>query len=227
MIEKEGKIVKNFLKKYGHVWILSYGFIYITWFIYLEKTVTHGYKLMYTRLDDLIPFNEYFIIPYFLWFAYVAASIVFFFFKNKQDYYKLCAFLFTGMTISLIICTIYPNGTNLRPLIDPNKNIFAAMVYQLHHTDTPANVFPSIHVFNSLGVHIAIRNSKEFRNRPILRTLSFILMTSIILSTVFLKQHSAVDVFGSFIMAGVLYPFVYRPESGFLFHKKKYTEELS
>lgn len=227
MIEKEGKIVKNFLKKYGHIWILSYGFIYITWFIHLEKTVTYGYKLMYTRLDDLIPFNEYFIIPYFLWFAYVAASIVFFFFKNKQDYYKLCAFLFTGMTISLIICTIYPNGTNLRPVIDPDTNIFAAMVYRLHQTDTPANVFPSIHVFNSLGVHIAIRNSQEFKNRPVLRTLSFLLMVSIILSTVFLKQHSAVDVFGAFIMAGVLYPFVYRAETELLFHRKKYTEELS
>lgn len=219
--------MKNFLKKYGHVWILSYGFIYITWFIHLEKTVTYGYKLMHTSLDDLIPFNEYFIIPYFLWFAYVAASIVLFFFKNKQDYYKLCAFLFTGMTISLIICTIYPNGTNLRPVIDPDKNIFSAMVYQLYQTDTPANVFPSIHVFNSLGVHIAIRNSQEFKNRPVLRTLSFLLMVSIILSTVFLKQHSAVDVFGSFIMAGVLYPFVYRAEAELLFHRKKYTEELS
>ena len=32
-------LMKNFLKKYGHLWILGYGFIYLPWFIYLEKTI--------------------------------------------------------------------------------------------------------------------------------------------------------------------------------------------
>ena len=60
---------------------------------------------MHTTLDDLIPFNEYFIVPYLLWFLYVAAAIAYFFFTSKDDYYRLCTFLFTGMTISLLVCT--------------------------------------------------------------------------------------------------------------------------
>ena len=101
----EGDLMKNFLKKYGHLWILGYGFIYLPWFIYLEKTITKHYHVMHSVVDDYIPFNEYFVIPYFLWFAYVAVTIAYFFFVNKEDYYRLCIFLFTGMTISLLVCT--------------------------------------------------------------------------------------------------------------------------
>ena len=97
------------LKRYSHIWILSYAFIYLPWFSYLEKTVTRDYYVIHTALDDLIPFSEYFIVPYLLWFVYVAGTILFFFFKNKQTYYRLCIYLFTGMTLSLVICTIFPN----------------------------------------------------------------------------------------------------------------------
>ena len=201
--------MKNFLKKYGHAWVLSYGVIYLTWFFHLEKTVTSGYHIMHMRIDDYIPFVEYFIIPYFLWFLYVAVSIGYFFFTSKEDYYRLCAFLFTGMTISLFICTIFPNGTDLRPVVDPDKNFCTYLVSLLHKADTNTNVFPSIHAFNSMGVHFAVINSERLRNKKGLRFFSFALMIAICLSTMFLKQHSAIDVIGAVIMAYIIYPFVY------------------
>ena len=126
--------MKEFISKYKHAWCLLYAFIYLPWFVFLEKNVLH-YSIIHIRLDDYIPFNEYFIIPYFLWFAYVAVAIMFFFFTNKEDYYKLCAFLFIGMTISLIICTIWPNGHNLRPTEFARENIFTDMVRGLWATD--------------------------------------------------------------------------------------------
>ena len=138
--------LKELLKKYGHIWILGYGFIYLPWFMHLEKTVTSNYHIMHSSLDDMIPFNEYFVIPYLLWFAYVTAAIAYLFFKNKEEYYRLCAFLFTGMTLSLLICTLFPNGTDLRTAVDPDKNLCSRLVYMLHQADTNTNVFPSIHV---------------------------------------------------------------------------------
>lgn len=120
------KNIITFLSKYKHAWLLCYGFIYLPWFCYLEKTVTRHYHVMHVALDDFIPFNEYFIIPYMMWFLYVAGTIVFFLFRNKEDYYRICTFLFSGMTISLIICTFFHNGTDFRPAIDPGKNIFPA-----------------------------------------------------------------------------------------------------
>lgn len=201
--------MKHLFYKYRHIWVLSYAFIYLPWFIYLEKTVTKNYHVMYTRLDDFIPFNEYFIVPYLLWFIYVSVAIIYFFFHSKEDYYRLCTFLFTGMTISLLICTLFPNGTNFRPVIIPDKNVFSKIVSVLYSADTCTNVFPSIHVFNSIGVHIAIMRSQLFKGRRIIRTASFVLMVSICLATVFLKQHSVLDGFGSFLMAYGIYYLVY------------------
>ena len=201
--------MKQFFKKYGHLWILSYGFIYLPWFFHLEKTITKHYHIMHSKLDDLIPFNEFFIIPYLLWFVYVAAAIVWFFFTNREDYYRLCAFLFTGMTLSLLICTLFPNGTDLRPVVDPEKNICSYLVALLHKADTCTNVFPSIHVYNSIGTHIAIMKSERLRSHRVIRSASFVLMISICMATVFLKQHSVLDVMGALLLAAAVYPFAY------------------
>lgn len=160
--------LKELLKKYGHIWILGYGFIYLPWFMHLEKTVTSNYHIMHSSLDDMIPFNEYFVIPYLLWFAYVTAAIAYLFFKNKEEYYRLCAFLFTGMTLSLLICTLFPNGTDLRTAVNPDKNLCSRLVYMLHQADTNTNVFPSIHVYNSIGTHIAVMKSESLKKHKVI-----------------------------------------------------------
>jgi len=201
--------MKNFLKKYGHLWILGYGFIYLPWFIHLEKTVTDHYHVIHSQLDDWIPFNEYFVIPYFLWFVYVAGTIAWFFFVNREDYYRLCIFLFTGMTLSLLICTLFPNGTDFRPVVDPDKNFCSWVVSLLYRTDTCTNVFPSIHVYNSIGTHIAIMKSESLRSHHFIRVSSFILMLSICMATVFLKQHSVIDVIGGVLLSASIYPLAY------------------
>lgn len=203
--------LKKLIKKYGHIWIMTYFAIYLPWFLYLEKHVTTRYHVMHSVVDDWIPFNEYFIIPYFLWFAYIAAVILWFFFTNKEDYYRVCILLFTGMTLSLLICTLFPNGTDFRPYVDPEKNIFAKAVSLLYATDTCTNVFPSIHVYNSVAVHIGIIRSEQFKNNRIVRLISGVLMISICMSTVFLKQHSIIDVAGALLLCGAVYPLVYAP----------------
>lgn len=198
-----------FVRKYKHAWLLLYAFIYLPWFCYLEKTVTRNFHVMRASLDDLIPFNEYFIVPYLLWFLYVGAAIFYFLITSKEDYYKLCIFLFSGMTISLIICTFFRNGTDLRPVIDPDKNIFTALVAYIYRTDTCTNVFPSIHVYNSIGVHIAVARSERLRGHRLIRLGSGLLMISICMATVFLKQHSVIDLIGAVILAYVIYGIVY------------------
>lgn len=204
--------MKNLLKKYGHIWVMGYTFIYLPWFFHLERTVVRDYHVMHVALDDKIPFVEYFIIPYLLWFVYVGAAVFYFFFTNRQEYYQLCMFLFIGMTICLLICTFFPNGTDLRPVVNPEKNFCSRLVHMIHVVDTSTNVFPSIHVYNSIGVHCALRRSTSLRKYPWVRLGSFVLMLSICLSTMFLKQHSAVDVVGAMILAYVMYPFVYGTE---------------
>lgn len=202
----------KYFSKYKHaIPLIIYGIIYLAWFGHLEKTIDK-YRIIHVALDDYIPFCELFVIPYFLWFFYVAVVIAYFFFKDKDDYYKCCTFLFTGMTIFLLISTLWPNGQNLRPATMPRDNIFTHMVAMLYKTDTPTNLWPSIHVYNSLGCHFAIMKSTHFEKKKGIRTASLILCSSIIMATMFIKQHSVYDVTTAFIMASIMYLIVYRSD---------------
>lgn len=208
---KKYNLKKNDFKKYRHAMpLIVYGIIYLTWFIYLERKVTKDYQVIHVTLDDYIPFCEVFVIPYLLWFLYVSGTVFYFFFKDRDDYYRTCIFLFTGMTIFLIVSTLFPNGHHLRPQAMPRDNVFTWMVSRLYSTDTPTNLWPSIHVYNSLGAHFAVAKSNKLgQNRPV-RAASLLLCFSIILSTMLIKQHSVFDVVTAFIMAAVMYGVVYK-----------------
>lgn len=194
---------------------MLYMLIYFPWFVFLEQTVTKNYSIVHIPLDDYIPFNEYFIIPYVLWYIYVVGAVLYFFFTSREDYYKICAFLFIGMTVSMVICTIWPNGHDLRPTEFPRENIFTDIVSYLYQIDTCTNVFPSIHVYNSIGVHLAVMNSERLKGKSAVRVGSFFLMVSICLSTVFLKQHSAMDGIGAILLAMFMHHMVYRAEHAY------------
>lgn len=201
--------MKKWFQKYKHILWFSYGFLYLPWFIYLENHVT-TYHVIHMDIDDKIPFLPIFVIPYFLWFLYVSAVLLYEFFTSVPEFKKNCIFLFTGMTIFLIISTVYPNGHHLRPTGYSDNSIFAQLVQFLHSTDTATNIFPSIHVYNSIGTHIAVVRSERLKDNKFVCLLSFILMVSICMSTVFLKQHSMFDVITGFMLAAVMYPLVYR-----------------
>ena len=211
--------IKDFLLKYKHAWTLLYVFIYMPWFVYLEKTVTKNYTILHLPIDDKIPFCEYFIIPYYLWFLFVPAVIIYLLFYSKKEFYEASAFLFIGMTIFLIICTVWPNGVNLRQDISYRNNICAEIVKSLYRTDTSTNVFPSMHVFNTLACLIAMLKSKGLKGLYILKGAATILSIFIILATMFLKQHSIIDVFGGFGLAAIMYILVYIPNWENIFKK--------
>lgn len=213
-------VLKTKLSQYKHGLLLLYFFLYFPWFSYLEKTVTTHFHVIHVALDDYIPFCEYFIIPYLAWFGYVAFGVCYFFFKNKEEYYRLCTTLFTGMTIFLIVSTLYPNGHYLRPTYFDHNNICIQLVKWLYSTDTPTNLFPSIHVYNSICVNAAIWHSEDFKKHKAVRYGSAVLMVLIILSTMFLKQHSVFDVVTGTVLAAFLYSVVYNPNASLVLARR-------
>lgn len=213
-------VLKTKLSQYKHGLLLLYFFLYFPWFSYLEKTVTTHFHVIHVALDDYIPFCEYFIIPYLAWFGYVAFGVFYFFFKNKEEYYRLCTTLFTGMTIFLIVSTLYPNGHYLRPTYFDHNNICIQLVKWLYSTDTPTNLFPSIHVYNSICVNAAIWHSEDFKKHKAVRYGSAVLMVLIILSTMFLKQHSVFDVVTGTVLAAFLYSVVYNPNASLVLARR-------
>ena len=56
---------------------------------------------------------------------------------------------------------------------------------------------------------MAVVKSEEFKDHKTVRLISAILMTSIVLSTMFIKQHSTFDVLTALLLAAVMYYIVY------------------
>jgi amino acid permease len=220
-ISSSGNTIISFLKTYKHALLLLYLLIYFPWFYSLEATVTNTYTSVHIWLDDLIPFNELFIIPYYLWFIYIVAVVAYLLFNAKEDYYKCCAFLFIGMTVCLTIYTIWPNGQDLRPTTFARDNFLVDIVKNLYRSDTSTNVCPSIHVFNSIGVHIAIMQCSKLKDKKWVKLSSFILCILICMSTAFLKQHSVFDGICAIILCVVMYIIVYVPNYSKLLRKQK------
>ena len=188
--------------------IFVYAPIYLYWFVYIEKHKFAHYAVIHTVIDDYIPFLEVFIIPYYMWFLYVSLTLLFFMFSfDIEDYYKNFFFLATGMTVFLVISTLFPNMHQLRPAVMPRDNIFTHLVQIIYSTDTPTNLWPSIHVYNSIGTMIAVHHSKRFNKTG--TVIMDIIGILIILSTLFVKQHSFYDVITAFIMAIIFYLFFY------------------
>ena len=84
------------------------------------------------------------------------------------------------------------------------------MVRFLYQIDTPTNVLPSIHVFNSVAVAIAVAECESLRENTRVVRASNVLAILIICSTVFLKQHTVLDVVTALILNLACFWLIYR-----------------
>lgn len=200
--------MKGFLKKYKHAWTLFYVVIYLIWWGLLSCFSADNFSQIHMALDDKIPFCEWFIIPYYLWFPYIVLVIAyFFFFAERREYYQLAGFLFVGMTVALLTYTVWPNGITFRPDLDAlgRDNLLIGLTRFIYANDPGVNCCPSIHCFNSIGVCIGINKCSSLKSKMGIRIGSVVLSFLICLSTMFVKQHSVQDVVWAFALAAVMY----------------------
>ena len=195
-----------------HLWYQLYWVIYLVWFFWLDNTITQPKYIIHAPLDDLIPFNEWFVIPYCSWFLLLVAVTALLWWKDTASYDKLCLMMFSGMTFCLIIYMLLPNGLDLRPTVEEIGRSNPAMwvMQLLWKADASVNVCPSIHCQSTACMAIAISESKLAEERPMLRPIALVWAALICLSTVFTKQHSVLDVVCGLTVAVVWLPVLYR-----------------
>ena len=81
-------MMKTFKKIWWRLLFALYAFIYLPWFFYLEHKITMDYPgihILNGTIDSYIPFLEIFIIPYLLWFVYIAASCIYMVLKADNN----------------------------------------------------------------------------------------------------------------------------------------------
>lgn len=220
--------MKKYIKQFSHAWILSYFIIYLVWFFYLSQASADSFHAVESILDKFIPFNEWFIIPYYIWFPYIPVAIAYFFFTSREEFYRICMFLFIGMTVCLVAYTIYPTGVYFRPDLDKlgRENILVGLTRFIYTIDPGTNVCPSIHCFNSIGVAIAVLKCNRLNKKKWLTIGTVTLSTLICMSTMFVKQHSIIDFYFAVGLALIMYVIAYVPKYDKLFAKIRKKKEI-
>lgn len=193
------------------IWLALYWPLYGALFYLLERAYQPDeYHVMYTPLDDLIPFCEWFVIPYVFWFLFLIGIHCWTARYNAAAFKRLMAFVAVSHSCSLLIFFLFPTCQQLRPLVFPRQNLLTQVVAFFYRIDTSTNVCPSLHVVGSMAVWYAARDAGLFSRR--LYRMFFNLTTLLIcLSTVFLKQHSVLDVAAGLVLSALVYRLVYRP----------------
>jgi len=202
--------MKNFLKKNRYYLYLLYVPIYLVLFFITEHFIdsASNYWVSYVPFDDVIPFVDWFVIFYVIWYPVLVAVGLMLLLKDKAAYERYVLMIITGFTASIVFFWILPNGQDLRPVAFEKENIFTEIIGMIYASDTNTNVLPSMHVYGSLCAMIALIDSDRIKN-PWLVTINSIICVLICASTCFIKQHSILDAVAAVVMCVPLYITIY------------------
>ena len=167
-------------------------------------------------LDDIIPFCEWFVIPYVFWYVLIVISLGYFLLYNVDSFKRLQTFIIITQVIAMAIYIVFPSRQDLRPAEFPRDNFLTQCVALIYSADTNTGVCPSLHVAYSIG--IASVWLKEKGVSRWWKTFVLVAVILICLATMFIKQHSAVDFFAAIPVCLIAEGFVYRDK---YFRKKK------
>lgn len=199
--------------EFRHVKLLLFWPIYGLLFMFVERfyPVEHYYAV-HCSLDDVIPFCEYFVIPYTFWFIYMGGMVLYTFLYDIDAFKKMMKFITLTYSVTIFIYLIFPTCQELRPTQFERDNIFTQIVASYYQFDTNTNVCPSIHVIGSLAVMSAGLHAKNLQ-RPGWKIAFVVSAVLICLSTVFLKQHSAIDVVAALPLCAAAYYLCFAKQS--------------
>ncbi len=167
--------------------------LYLAAFFFVESSVSGPFFISYIPLDDFIPFCEYFVVFYILWFPYMGITGLYLLWHDAEGFVHFMLYIAASFFPILIFCYLFPNCQNLRPDRFAHNTIFTQLIEMIYHADTNTNVLPSTHVVGTMAVIFAVFESPSCRRSLLLKVLSIILGALICASTVLIKQHSVLD----------------------------------
>lgn len=185
---------------------------FILYFLTENLIPAENCHVIHSTLDDLIPFNEFFVIFYVGWYVLIVLSLGYFLLYSVENFKNLQTYIIITQILAMTVYILYPSRQDLRPEVFPRDNILTALMGLIYSFDTNTGVFPSLHVAYSLG--IASTWLREKQASPLVKTIIAIVCLMVCISVAFVKQHSVLDIFGAIPICLVAEWFVF-------FRKKK------
>ena len=206
--------------EFSHLKLLSGWILYFILYIITENFIPQKEcYIVHSPLDDMIPFCEFFIIPYVAWYLLVAWTLIYFALYNVEGFKKLMVFFIITQISAMVIYTILPNRQDLRPDVFPRDNFLTDAVKFLYKIDTDTNVCPSMHVGFSLAI-----TSAWLKEKGVSKLWKAFVVASLVivcLSISFIKQHSVIDAWAAFGLCAIVEIIVYRK-----YWREKFNKEL-
>lgn len=172
-------------------------------FYALLNNNTRGVFQLITTIDTNIPFIKEFIIPYILWYPFMFLTLLFLCLKDLKVYYRTLITL----NLSLLSCYLiyyFFQTTVPRPVVYGN-DIFSYLTLLIYKFDKPFNCFPSIHVVTS---YLMIKGINSVDCSKKIKHLVAFVSISIIVSTLFVKQHVILDVLSAILLGDIIFDFI-------------------
>ena len=167
----------------------------------LNSYLDRPYLYLTGNTDRFIPVIPEFAIIYLIAFPfwYVTYLLI-----CRSDPYKCRATVIANIGAKIIcgILFVLVPTSIIRPEI-PDSGFSKALLGFIYTMDSPDNLFPSIHCFESIFCFLLIKDEPDVHRY--IRISAFILSVLICLSTLFTKQHVIYDVFAGTGIAMVAY----------------------
>lgn len=192
--------------EFSHLKLLLFWPLYGFMFLFVERLYkVETYHSMHCFLDDKIPFCEFFLIPYLFWFVFLIGIHLYTLLYDVEAFRKLMKYIIITYSFTILIYLVFPTCQELRPLSFERSNLFTKFIEGFYAFDTNTNVCPSIHVIGSLAVMFTAWNTNGL-DTPKWKSVFGVTAVLICVSTVFMKQHSVLDVLAALPICLIAYP---------------------
>ena len=195
--------------EFSHLKLLAGWLFYFAMYFITENLIPASKcHPIHCALDDLIPFDELFVIPYVFWYVLVGGSLLYYLLYNIEGFKRLQVFIIITQVIAMTVYILYPSRQDLRPLVFERHNFLTWIMGLIYAFDTPTGVCPSLHVGYSLAILSVVLKDRDFSRfwKGVLVAVVFLICAAVC----FVKQHSAEDVAAAIPMCVIAEVIVYR-----------------
>ncbi len=182
--------------RFAHVKLLGGWLAYFALYFITENLIpAERCHPIHCALDDLVPFNEYFLFFYVGWYFLVFGALAYTFFFDVPAFKKVQTFIMITQAVAMLCYIVWPSRQDLRPEVFERENILTALMGFIYAFDTSTGVCPSLHVAYSLGI-LSV-GLKDRQLAPVWKIALTLFVLGVCAAVCFVKQHSAVDVFAA------------------------------
>ena len=182
--------------QFSHLKLLVGWVIYFALYFLTENLIpVEKCHVVHIGLDDIIPFCEWFLIPYVFWYVLIVFSLGYFALYDVDSFKKLQTYIMITQFVAMAVYIIYPNCQDLRPATFPRDNFLTDCIGLIYAFDTNTGVCPSLHCAYSIGIASVWLRTKN--TSWLWKAFTVFAAALICLSTMFIKQHSAADFFAA------------------------------